>query len=199
MSTNPYQPPAADLVDSEPAAASGHALFYVVSPTKFLFLMIGTFGLYAVYWFYRQWKQLDRRDHRYWPIPRAIFSVFFAHALFREFDAERARRGHAFAWSPMLAANVYVISALASSVISQLTRRGMVSETVDLLSIGLLAPMTWGLYVAQRAANVAEGDPDGRANARFSWANIVWLVLGGAFWLLVLLGMLAIVTGLDGA
>ncbi len=195
MSSNPYQPPSADLVDPAPAAPPADALFYIVSPTKFLCLMIGTFGLYAVYWFYRHWKQLDRRDRGYWPVARGLFSIFFTHSLFREIERERSRQRRTFDWSPYWMANMYVVSTLASSVITQLSNRGLVSDTVDVLSIGLLAPMTWAMYVAQRAANVALDDPDGRGNSRFTWANIVWLALGGVLWLLVLIGVLAIVAG----
>ncbi len=188
MSTNPYQAPESALVDAvqeKPANLE----FYVVSSFKFWLLMIGTFGLYTLYWFYRHWSQQNKRHGGYWPVPRAIFSIFFTHSLFAQIEHVLKTRGIAFRWSPSGLATLYVFCSLVMHVSTRLANSGMISEALDTASILLMIPSLWALFVAQSAANVAEGDPDGAGNAVITGANIAWLVLGGLVWLLALLGM----------
>ena len=78
---NIYAPPQVPL---ETRSAERPALppFYVVSLRKLVLLSIATVGLYSLYWFWRHWKlhKLDRKLD-IWPVPRAIFAIFFAHGL----------------------------------------------------------------------------------------------------------------------
>jgi hypothetical protein len=187
MNDNPYRAPQSTLVEASPEQ-TGDALFYVVSSTKFWLLMVATFGLYSVFWFYKHWSLLNRQHGGYWPVPRAIFSIFFTHSLFGEIDHLLKRKQLPFHWSPGGMATLYVVSSIAMNVSSILADKGIISGTVDLLSSLLIFPIFGSLYVAQRAANVAEGDPRGTSNSRFSGANIVWLLLGGCLWLLILMG-----------
>ena len=50
--------------------------------------------------------------------------------------------------------------------------------------------ITASLFHAQRAANIASGDPQALSNNRFTAANWVWIVLGGLFWLLLGIGLM---------
>jgi len=185
MSHNPYAAPAADLLDVDPAPVPAtEPLFYIVAKTKFWLVMVGTLGMYSVYWFYRNWRQLNRRDKCYWPIPRAIFAVFFTHSLFGQIEATRVARRVDFRWRPGLMATVYVVCALSDQVSSRLAKMGLISDTAAMAPLVLLLPMAWSLATAQAAINAVENDPDGRTNARITLANIAWIV---AVWLLVLL------------
>ncbi|GGM77497.1 hypothetical protein OCF84_17105 [Shewanella xiamenensis] len=57
-------------------------LFHV-SLAKFVIMFFATFGLYQIYWFYKQWQALkEYYDLDAWPIARCIFTVFFTHSLF---------------------------------------------------------------------------------------------------------------------
>ena len=192
---NPYQPPVARVDD---ALEVVEERFQVVAPWKFLLLMIGTLGLYALYWFYRNWTLLNRRHKQYWPVPRAIFSIFFTHSLFEEIDASVRKRGQAYAWSHSLWATTYVISVIASSICDRLAFREIGSPLTDVVSLLLWIPMFSALYVAQRAINVAEGDPEGDRNARITALNVMWLVFGALGWILVLFGLyLILVEGVE--
>lgn len=187
MSHYPYQPPQAALDDSA-ASPADTADFYVVSPRKFLILMIGTLGLYQVYWFYRNWTA-QNREGQYWPIPRAIFSVLYTHALFRLIEGAQSRARLAWSWVPMQAANAYVIGIVGSQLCGRLAAKGMGLPLTNLLSLALLAPAIWGLYQAQCALNAACGDPAGERNQQITGANLGWLALGGLLWALTLLGL----------
>jgi hypothetical protein len=52
----------------------------------------------------------------------------------------------------------------------------------------MLFALALSIYHAQRAANIACGDPEADGNRRFTLANYVWLGLGALLWGLVALG-----------
>jgi len=83
---NPFAPP----IHDEPRAleATGAATaerFFLVSRNKFMVMCLATFGLYEIYWFYRNWKCIrERTGANISPVARAIFTLFFTHALLRD-------------------------------------------------------------------------------------------------------------------
>lgn len=187
MEQNPYQAPVAAVSD---AADTTGLPFYVVSRRKFLWLSIGTLGIYLVYWFYRHWKAQNTQPNRdYWPIPRAIFSIFFTHALFREIRDVLDRRGDTFVFDPRSMATLVVGCTILANITDRLAGRSVGSPFTDVASLALLVPLIWGVHRAQVAANRACGDPEGSANADLTAANIVWLAIGAAWWLLIIFGI----------
>lgn len=193
---NPYATPSATL---DVPASTSDRLLYVVAPRKLLIMMLGTAGVYLVYWFYRNWAGLNALQRAYWPVPRAIFSIFFTHALFREVEQLRVRRGRSWTWPPATLAWVYVMSILVPSVINNLFLR---EQPVPAILVGWVAwiPMFWSMYQAQRAINATEGDPDGQSNRSLTGANVAWLALGALYWLMQISMMVillnpALVTG----
>lgn len=189
---DPYKAPEAVALDG-PALADPH--FYVVAPRKFLLLMVGTLGLYALYWFYKNWATLNRHEYCYWPVPRAIFAIFFTHSLFGKIDGMLAAGRKQYAWDATSMAWLFVISTVATQFIHRATMRGFIDEHWDVLGLLLLIPSTYALYRAQGAINLAESDPEGLANAEITGANVLWLLLGGVLWLLNLIGLYEIFIG----
>lgn len=188
---NLYAPPTATIVDPQTEAANRPTPFYVVSTTKVLVLSIVTFGLYTLYWFWRHWKlhKIDRTLD-IWPVPRAVFSVFFAHALNREIDHRITRNGERHRWSPGAWATLYVVAVIASRIANRLPETVVSVEVAVLSSMAAVFAITASLFHAQRAANIACGDPQALSNNRFTAANWVWIVLGGLFWLLMGAGLM---------
>lgn len=164
--------------------------FYVVSLRKLVLLSIATVGLYSLYWFWRHWKlhKLDRKLD-IWPVPRAIFAIFFAHGLNEEIDHRLRRAGQRHDWSPGTWATVYVVSAIIGQIINRLPDAMLAPGPSFGLAMLTVGGGTLAMVQAQRAANLACGDPTGSANARLTPLNWLWLVLGGLFWLLVLVGL----------
>jgi hypothetical protein len=192
MQNNPYQAPQS-VVQDAPIDQAGE--FYVVSPRKFLIMMIGTLGGYQIYWFYRNWKLQNQIHQSYWPVARAIFAVFFTHALFRAVDESLRKAQSTYVWAHQNLATIFVAAAIGSQALSRLGAKGVGSPVTDLLGFAALAPVVWALFKAQDAINHASGDPQGQSNDQITGANIGWLVLGGLLWLLSLLGLYAILTG----
>jgi len=113
MSDSIYAPPEADVsvdVADEPD-------FYVVAPRKFYLLAVLTFNLYFVYWFYRNWRRIKERNNEdIWPPARAIFYIFFTHALFKNIDLKIKLLGKTFSWNPGMTATLFVVLSIVSNV-----------------------------------------------------------------------------------
>lgn len=191
MNESIYSPPEADITVSE----SSDGEYYIVGPGKFLLLTILTLGLYLVYWFYRHWKMIKLRDEStIWPIPRGLFYIFFTHSLFSDINEKLKRDGLDFQWSPGTSATLVVIVAIVSNVLGRLSGEGIGSPATDVLSIALIPVLAYLALPAQKAANVASGDPDGSSNSALTGANWAWMILGGLIWVLSLFGLYILLT-----
>lgn len=189
MEYNVYAPPAA--VVAELAPATTHDEFYVVAKAKFVVLFVATLGMYQVYWAYRHWKHY-RRAHKadVFPVGRAIFQIFYTHALTRHIDESLKTAAPAHRWSPSVLASVFVLVQLGSWVLERLSAYDIGSPTSDLASLTLLLPIGLCMWLIQARANLACGDAAGERNSRLTWANGLWIAAGCALWLLGILGVL---------
>ena len=186
MDDNLYKPPKAELIDSVSVGAE----FYVVSPKKYLVLFFITVGLYPVYWFYKNWSlHREKTGNKMWPVMRGIFSIFFTHSLFRLVDSRLKEKQLNHEWDPQSLATIYVLFAVAGNILDRLSYKEIGSPVTDLLSLGILPVIGWTLYKAQNVINIVCEDPSGASNSQFTWANIIWIVLGVIFWALILLGL----------
>ena len=191
MDTNVYQAPESDIkteTESQP-------LFYVVSPKKFFVLFISTLGIYAVYWFYKNWA--NYKDAGYdggWPVARGIFSVFFTHLLFRTVNEKLEEQRKSFNGSPNALATAYVLLTLGSNLYEHLLPETVDTTWIDLLVILLIPVIAWPLYKAQLAINLLCNDLSGANNARFTPLNILFIIAGSIVWLFIFLGAFVIIS-----
>ena len=147
----------------------------MVGPAKLVVMSVVTLGLYQVFWFYQNWRQVrDVHGEDIWPVPRAIFSVIFCFSLFRRLEDEAALRGQVDAPSPALHAVAFFLLTLAS-------RLPVPWGLIALASVVPLVPF-------QRAANAIalQAAPGTDPNTTFSGLNWVGIVVGGLFLLLAL-------------
>ena len=193
MTENPYAPPAA-RVDELVERAPGE--FYVVASRKFLLLFVFTFGLYSIYWFYAHWALYKRFNGlKLWPVPRAIFQIFFTHLLFRRIDQRLRRTVGRSDWNAHMSASIYVGLLMMAWLSDRvLPENSSSSVLLVILVLSILLP-AMPLLSAQHAANRAEGDSSGASNRALTWANIAWIILGGLLWLLMLFGFYASIAG----
>ncbi|MGZ5200929.1 MAG: hypothetical protein ACXWC4_14250 [Telluria sp.] len=177
-------------LDGEQVSATAEqASFYVVSRRKLTILFIVTMGAYGVYWFYKNWRQY--RDHgaapqevrdSIWPIPRAIFSVFFIHSLFSKVKALGHDKPQVAAWSDNLHAWWLVILYVAVSIADQLAKRSIGSPYTDFFGLVGLGLLLFAYRKAQVMVNASCGDPEGMSNNTLTGANYVWIIIGVLFW-----------------
>ncbi len=189
METNPYSPPNSD-VEIVPASNPG---YYVVSIRKFALLFFMTLGIYSVYWFYRNWKAYQASTgEKIWPIPRAIFNIFFAHALFAKVDGTLNQHDRSFNWSPRALATGYVVLSIISNILDRLSMKEIGSPATDALSFLVLPAIYFTLATPQKAINIAVGDPEGEANSHLSGANFAWMGFGALLWIVSAIGLLMV-------
>ena len=191
MQESIYATPEADVS----APITDQPRYYVVSPTKFMLLSVLTLTLYFVYWFYRNWKLIKDADKQdTWPPARGFFYIFFTHSLFS--DVQSYLEGHQrnYDWSPMVLATVFVVLTVALNVADRVLP--IESMPVFAMSLPFVGTFIVSLLLlqAQKAINVAADDVGGTGNAKLTAVNWVWMLLGGAIWLLALIGIFAVAT-----
>ena len=190
MSDSIYAPPKAQVAESEGTEPA----YYVVGPLKFVLLSVLTFLVYHMYWFYRNWRSVKRREQSdIWPIPRGIFFVFFTHSLFSRVDTDLKKQQSSHEWAHGSLATAFVVLAIASNVLDRLSWREIGWPWVDLLSIAIVVPLVALLWQGQKAINIACGDPDGSGNSHFTGLNWLWMILGGLLWAFALFAVVAAV------
>ena len=196
MTDSVYAPPKADLSPSSEAGSDGDNAFYVVSMRKFALLFIFTFGLYRVYWLYKNWSRYKERC-RYagstgadvWPVPRAIFSIFFIHSLFYKVEEYAEQQQRPLHWKVDTDATILVLTLIVSNISSRLWDKDIGSPYTGFIWVAAIVPLFISFRRAQRFINISCGDPDGASNSKLSAANWVWMSIGAIFWLMVMIGL----------
>jgi hypothetical protein len=195
MNESVYAPPKADLRKHSDADSNGDNAFYVVSLYKLTLLFFLTAGMYQLYWFYKNWSGIKDRgtyagtgDADIWPIPRAIFSIFYVHSLFHKVDDYATEKERPLAWSADSLATPLMLVILVSNICDRLSYKGIGSPYTDILALLLLVPMYFGFRKAQGYINAACDDAAGISNSEFTGANWAWMIIGGIFWLLIIAG-----------
>jgi hypothetical protein len=168
-------------------------MFYVVSKRKMAILYLSTFTLYTFYWFYKNWDLYKGRHPEaskfgttIWPVPRAVFPMFFTHSLFAKVKAYGRGLAQVERWHSGWHASFAVVWMLLSEVIDSLIG-GYLGDVVSILAI---LPLLFFLLHAQGMVNAACGDVQGESNRRLSRANKAWIVIGALFWMAAIGNML---------
>jgi hypothetical protein len=73
---------------------SSQAPYFAVSLLKFTVMSICTFGIYKLYWFYKNWNLIKQRERtNIAPFWRAFFAYFFCYQCFSHIRARSASLG----------------------------------------------------------------------------------------------------------
>jgi hypothetical protein len=179
MTNNPYAPPSAPVADVDRSGLVDQSNpFFAVGVVKLIVMTFVTFGVYEIYWFYRHWNLVRGRDRSdIWPVPRAIFAVFFVYQLFARFrsDGEQYNVTTSFAAGPLAA--VFIIF----NILWRLPEPWWLVSFVTAIV----------LAVAQKHANEVNlaAAPEHERNERFGGWNWFGIVVGGLMWVLVIIGL----------
>jgi hypothetical protein len=163
--------------------------FYVVSRRKLAILFLATSSLYVLYWYYKNWDRYKSRHPEasqfgsmVSPVPRAVFWMFFTHALFRKVKAHGHALPQVAGWRSGWHATIVVALMLLANAIDVLIG-GTAGDLVSIASVFVLLPP---FLTAQDKINLSCGDPEGKSNDRLSKANWAWVVAGGVLWLILI-------------
>ena len=142
-------------------------------------LSVCTFGLYDLYWFYKNWERVAwRRREALSPFWRTVFAGIWNFGLFREVKDFAGERGVKAGWSPILLGSVY----LAMSVLMRLPK------TPALFGLLFFLPILPVVLTIHRIHEMYRGLVTEPVNDNFSGWNIVALVVGGVMVLLAIVG-----------
>jgi hypothetical protein len=189
--------PTDDSTDDEKALE-----YFPVSEGKLITLYILSFGLYGVYWFYKNWTlQQPRMEKKIFPVMRAIFSIFFTHSLFKRINrsAEHLEKKHKF--NANLMATLFVAAVVIGNVLDRVSVNFGILETLSdstviILSLIIFLLSAYPLAAVQATVNRINNDMLGYLNHKYSVWNYLLIASGSILWLMVLLGLLAESMGL---
>lgn len=156
-------PEEANATDAEP-------VLFPVATWKLLLMSMVSFGLYEVYWGYKQWRSAKVALHEpMWPLGRAIFLPFSFRFLARDAEEIFAKRGSPQRVRFELLGNAYLLLGVATNCAGWVTALAPIA----------IAPLRLIPLIAfQRQINrvnlfAAPGvEPDARLTAA-SWVVIV--------------------------
>lgn len=171
--------PGSVLTQPTPSADQAVVLF-PVSAVKFAVMSVVTFGLYDVWWFYRNWAYLKQRHTlKISPFWRGWFVLFFGYDLLKRIKTEAAERGLVADYSPGWLILIYILVAFVGFRLPGLF------YFVGLLGFVPLLPVV-------NVINWLNEDrvPQEAMNKRFSPWNILAIVVGGLLLLLAVYGTL---------
>jgi len=154
----------------------GKPLYFAVSCSKLAVLAVVTFGLYVIYWFYRNWKMEQQRAGRGWPLLLTALCPLTAYLLFDSIRSSLVRHS-----LPKIDAGLLALSFFALNLGSRFP------DPYWILAVLSFVPI---LFVQAHVNKLnSQLAPDAPPNDRYSGANIAVVVVGALVWLLVLAGM----------
>jgi hypothetical protein len=164
------------IIIGPPPMPAGQPIFFPVSPLKLVVMSTVTFGIYEIYWFYKNWKLIKQRtDSNITPFLRAFFGVIFCYSCLKEIKDVATSRGLSCP-SPGLLTTAWIV----------LTFTWRLPDPYWLVCI--TAPLM--LIQIQKVVNNLNTvvAPNHNLNARFSAWNIAGIVFGAIWWTLVFIG-----------
>ncbi|MEO7497132.1 MAG: hypothetical protein ABIT83_06315 [Massilia sp.] len=186
MDESLYAPPQADL-SGRPEVVIAPP-FYVVSLVKLTVLFIVTLGVYQLFWFYKNWSNYKLHcqisgngNGKIWPVPRALFSVFFVHSLFRKVAEHAEANLRPLTWQAGSQATLMVVLLLVSAFAGRFSEVGIGAPFSDILTLLVMVALYFSMRSAQKQINASCDDPEGASNSEFTGANYFWIILGALF------------------
>lgn len=148
----------------------------------FCLLSFFTFGLYNLYWFYKNWRFFkDLYGWDIYPFWRSVFAVFFAHALLERINDLAVEKGH-----PGIRSDAYATGYVALAIVQRVLDRMLPAEVV-MLSL-LLMPYLFLIPSVKQLNFIYEQANPGVYRPVFSAGELVALLLGGLAVGLVIIG-----------
>lgn len=169
--------------------AQQEAAFFHISGARLVLMSIASWGLFELYWIYRNWQYLKERDGlNIRPFWRGVFSIFFIHKLMNTIhDDPQANRVVKAAFPPSLLATVWVIMMLVGNISGKAQDPGLnlLGLIVSFPSFLIFLPVQNYINAVNRA--LSPGIP----YARWTAGQHACLVVGILIWLFMLAAVLA--------
>ncbi|MEA2491179.1 MAG: hypothetical protein QOH21_2971 [Acidobacteriota bacterium] len=153
------------------------APFFSVGIVKFVLMNLATLTLYQIYWFYKHWWAIRRRTgEELWPLARAIFAVFFFHAMQVEVEAYASSKSVPVARQKVGLTVLFFLLQIAWRL----------PDPFWLIGFATIVPLALAQHQVNRLHAVAVPFADG--NRRIRGWNWLAIVLGLPFLAMALVG-----------
>ena len=192
---NPYLPPVtppAITAAPTPAPApveheEAYPELFAPSTGKLIIMSLTTFGLYTLYWFYRNWRAIaEHEGESLWPFWRAVFAPLWAFSCFPRLDRYASGRRRQLAFPPMMLALIYFLINFAGNLSMFFPRIvGRDSWLISLLVFLPLLPMNSLMRSYRQSLRMGTTYQD-----RLTLWHVLIIVSGGLLLLLTLAGVL---------
>lgn len=157
----------------------GEAVFFPVSAMKFAIMSLLTFGLYELYWGYRQWSYLKRSQGlKISPFWRAWFQLFFTYGLLKYIRGTALQHGSRVEYSSGWLTVGYLVTLVIGSRLP--------------VPYGIVGALAWLFLLpvvnAVNEVNRALGTSADQLNTKLAKWNWLAVAIGGLMWLAILTG-----------
>jgi hypothetical protein len=158
--------------------------YFPVSIPKLIIMSVCTFGIYELYWFYKQWQfEMKRTPQKLSPFWRAIFAIIFCYPLFQRIREKSLKHEIHMWFSPVSMALIYISLAITFSF----TAFGIQVIWEHPFYITLLSVLPLAAVQSEVAKLNKKIAPAAERNARFSGLNILAILIGGSVLLFTLI------------
>jgi hypothetical protein len=161
-------------------------MFFAVPNKKLILLSLSTFGIYQLYWAYKNWKVIENKENIS-PIPRTFFHAIFVFGLFKRIFEAGKKQGFSEYTSVDLVAILYFFLLISGSISGKewfYTTYPVASSLLFIISTFTV----WTLTEIQKIIifNNKRIDPAYEPVERFNLFEKTLLVIGGLFFLATL-------------
>jgi len=174
----------------DPASHQPSPLFLYIPVSRLVLLSIMSFGMYEVYWIYRNWRFIKERDSLYSrikPFWRCFFGYFFCHSLLRRiYEDKEARSLLTPTFSPGILATGWIILMVLSNLMIRFPYMSVVAMSGLVPSFLCFVPAQNYINKVTLIRNKEEH------YYRWSSGHIFCLVAGSFSWLFVLSELIGI-------
>ena len=177
-------------MESDSISGTTEKQYFTVSTYKLSVMYIMTLGLYAVYWFYKNWSlQKPLMEKKISPVWRSIFSIFFTHSLFERIRVSAEQKNIVTEYSYRHMATLFVVLMVLGNIIGAF-ERGDTFGVISIISFFLLMVGVYPLCVIQNTVNSINDDPYGVFNNEMTFVNYVFIVIGAVMWFFIAIAVL---------
>lgn len=152
----------------------------------FCLLSFLSFGLYTIYWFYKNWCFFrDLYDWDIYPVWRAVFDIFFAHTLLEQINDRAMAKGH-----PGISSNLWASGYVAVSVLARILDRTL-PPSLSVLAV-FLPPFLFLIPSVMQVNYLYDKEHPNEYQPVFGPGEFVVLALGGILMGFVILSALGL-------
>ncbi|MDD3940310.1 MAG: zinc-ribbon domain-containing protein [Candidatus Pacebacteria bacterium] len=162
--------------------------YLAISPKRLALFSVLTFGIYEIYWFYKNWEAVKKAEgQNISPFWRAIFAVFFCHSLFKKVLESAKAHDYKESYSPGWLTAAYIALIFIGNTLS---REDSSDPILNLFCLIVVSITFIPLLSVQKAINFNnEKNKEGATLKQgFSGGEVTLIVVGVLWFLLVLFG-----------